>query len=211
MTEQEKIDRGVLFFPGDPELVAVKRRTHMLNQEFNLLTEAQAEEREAVIRKIVGEVGENTYFQGPIRFHYGVHTHIGHHCFFNFNITIQDDAKVVIGNHCDFGPNVTIVTPCHPLLPDERRGIETPDGRSLRLCWAEPVTIGDNVWVGANAVILPGVSIGDNCVIGAGTVVTKSIPANSVAVGNPARVIKTLSEADSLKHHPEILQDNKIL
>lgn len=95
------------------------------------------------------------------------------------------------------------MTPQHPLLPDERRALKTKDGREIRVCYAQPVTIGNDCWFGANVVVCPGVTIGDNCVIGAGSVVTKDIPANSIAVGNPCRVLRTLSDADSMKHHPE--------
>ena len=210
MTEQEKIDAGILFFPGDPELVAVKCRTHKLNQDFNRLYEDQTEQRNAILQQILGSMGEGTKFQGPIRFHYGVHTHVGAHCFFNFNITVQDDAEVWIGDHCDFGPNVTIVTPIHPMLADERVGIELPTGEKRRLCYARPVRIGNNCWFGANAVILPGVTIGDNCVIGSGSVVTRDVPADSFAAGNPARVIRKLTARDSLYYKPEVLGDVKL-
>ena len=97
------------------------------------------------------------------------------------------------------------------MLAAERRAIRVPDGRELRLCWARPVTVGNDCWLGANVVICPGVTIGDNCVIGAGSVVTRSIPANSFAAGNPCRVIRTLTDADSLRHRPEILGDCEIL
>lgn len=137
---------------------------------------------------------------GPIRFHYGCHTRVGAHCFMNFNFTVQDDAPVTIGDHNNFGPNVTIVTPMHPMLAEERRGMICSDGVERFLCYAKPVTIGNDCWFGANVVVCPGVTIGDNCVIGAGSVVTRDIPSNSFAAGVPARVVRTITEKDSVRN-----------
>ena len=209
--EEEKIMSGILFAPGDPELRELKHKAHNLNQDYNRLYEDQTEEREAILKDLLGGIGEGTFLQGPITFHYGCHTTIGKHVFINFNFTVQDDALVTIGDHCDFGPNVTIVTPVHPMLPGERRAMLDKDGNVRHLCYAKPVAIGHDCWIGANAVICPGVTIGENCVIGAGSVVTRDIPANSFAAGNPARVIRTITEADSMHHKPEILADNQIM
>ena len=211
MTEREKLEAGILFSPADPELAAIKRRTHDLNRDFNALYEGETDKRNAILRQILGGMGEGTYFQGPITFHYGVHTHVGKRCFFNFNLTVQDDGPVTIGDDCNFGPNVTIVTPVHPMLPDERKLLRTADGTLRRLCWARPVTIGSDCWFGANVVICPGVTIGDGCVIGAGSVVVKDIPPMSFAAGNPCRVIRTLTEADSMRHRPDIRADNEVI
>ena len=202
---------GLLFSPAEPWRKERKRKTHNLNLEYNRLYEDQTEAREAILREILGELQEGVFLQGPITFHYGIHTKIGRGTFINFNFTCQDDTAVTIGEHCNFGPNVTIVTPLHPMLAAERRAIRVADGRDLRLCWAKPVSVGNDCWLGANVVICPGVSIGDNCVIGAGSVVTRSIPANSFAAGNPCRVIRPLTDADSLRHRPEILGDCEIL
>ena len=202
---------GQLFSPAEPWRKERKRKTHNLNLDYNRLYEDQTEAREAILREILGELQEGVFLQGPITFHYGIHTKIGRGTFINFNFTCQDDTAVTIGEHCNFGPNVTIVTPLHPMLAAERRAIRVPDGRDLRLCWAKPVSVGNDCWLGANVVICPGVSIGDNCVIGAGSVVTRSIPANSFAAGNPCRVIRPLTDADSLRHRPEILGDCEIL
>lgn len=202
---------GLLFSPAEPWRKERKRKTHNLNLDYNRLYEDQTEAREAILREILGELQEGVFLQGPITFHYGIHTKIGRGTFINFNFTCQDDTTVTIGEHCNFGPNVTIVTPLHPMLAAERRAIRVPDGRDLRLCWAKPVTVGNDCWLGANVVICPGVTIGDNCVIGAGSVVTRSIPANSFAAGNPCRVIRPLTDADSLRHRPEILGDCEIL
>lgn len=202
---------GKMFTPAEPWRVEIKKRTHMLNQKYNALTEFQMEERKEVLREILGELNENVTLQGPITFHYGRHTKIGKNTFINFNFTCQDDAEVTIGEHCDFGPNVTIVTPMHPLLPEERLKLMCPDGVARRLCYAEPVHIGNNCWICANVTILPGVTIGEGCVIGAGSVVSKSIPPRSIAAGNPCRVIRTLSEADSMANLPEILGDCSVI
>lgn len=199
--------KGSLFSPAEEWRTEIKKRAHALNQKYNELTEYQPEERKEVLRELLGELNEGVSFNGPIRFHYGVHTKIGKNTFFNFNFTCQDDTEVTIGENCDFGPNVTIVTPLHPLLSNERKALRCPDGTEKRLCWAKPVVIGNGCWICANVTILPGVTIGDNCVIGAGSVVTRSIPANSLAVGNPCRVIRTLTEKDSLANMPEILGD----
>ena len=205
MTEEEKIRKGILFCPGNPDLKAMKLKAHNLNIDYNALYEDQTEERKAIIEKLLGDFGEGSFMQGPITFHYGTHTKIGAHCFINFNFTVQDDGEVTIGDNCNFGPNVTIVTPVHPMLPDERKQLLCPDGKLRRLCYAKPVHIGHDCWFGANVVVCPGVTVGENCVIGAGSVVVKDIPANSFAAGNPCRVIRTLSEADSMKYKQELL------
>ena len=152
-------------------------------------------------------MGEGTRIQGPIAFHYGKHTKIGRNFFGNFNLTIQDDGEVTIGDRCNFGPNVTIVTPIHPMVPEERNALLGPDGKPKRLCYAKPVHIGSDVWLGANVVVCPGVTIGDGCVIGAGAVVTRDIPPRTFAAGNPCRVIREITEQDSMAHKPEILAD----
>lgn len=202
---------GEMFFPNEKWRVERKMRTHMLNQKYNSLTEYQPEERKEVLKEILGELNENVGFQGPIRFHYGIHTKIGKNTFINFNFTCQDDTYVTIGENCDFGPNVTIVTPLHPMISAERKELLCPDGEKRRLCYAKPVVIGNGCWLCANVTVLPGVTIGDNCVIGAGSVVTRSIPANSFAAGNPCRVIRTLTESDSMENLPEILGDCKVI
>ena len=211
MTEDGKRAAGLLFFPGDPALKAIKLRTHKLNIDYNNTYEDETEKRAEILGEMLGELGEGSFLQGPVTFHYGQHTKIGKGVFINFNLTVQDDAEVTIGDHCDFGPNVTIVTPVHPMLADERKRMRNERGEEKRLCYAKPVHVGKNCWICANTTILPGVTIGDNCVIGAGSVVTRDIPANSFAAGNPARVIRTLTEADSMAHQPERLGGSSVI
>lgn len=211
MREEEKLLAGILFDPLDEGLRAIKLRTHNLNVDYNNTHEDESEKRAAILGEILGEFGEGGFIQGPIAFHYGKHTRIGRRFFGNFNLTIQDDAPVTIGDDCNFGPNVTIVTPIHPLLPDERRALFTASGERKQLCYARPVRIGRDCWLGASVTVCPGVTIGDNCVIGAGSVVTRDIPPNSFAAGVPCRVIRTLSESDSMRHKPEILADNRVI
>ena len=207
MGEEERIFQGIVFCPGDPELRAIKLRTHNLNVEYNQTFEDETEKRAELLSQMVGEMGENSFIQGPVYFHYGTHTKIGAHVFINFNFTVQDDAPVEIGDHCDFGPGVTIVTPIHPMIPEERNALLSPEGKPVRLCYAKPVHIGSDVWLGANVVVCPGVTIGDGCVIGAGAVVTRDVPPRTFAAGNPCRVIREITEADSMRHKPEILAD----
>lgn len=205
--EEERIFQGIVFCPGDPELVALKLRTHNLNVDYNNTYEDEYEKRAAILGEILGKMGEGTRIQGPIAFHYGKHTKIGRNFFGNFNLTIQDDGEVTIGDRCNFGPNVTIVTPIHPTVPEERNALLGPDGKPKRLCYAKPVHIGSDVWLGANVVVCPGVTIGDGCVIGAGAVVTRDVPPRTFAAGNPCRVIREITEQDSMAHKPEILAD----
>lgn len=211
MREEEKIKAGVLFCPGDPELVAIKRRTHDLNVDYNQTHEGEVEKRAAILAEIIGEMGEGVRIQGPIAFHYGKHTKIGAGFFANFNFTVQDDGEVTIGDHCNFGPNVTIVTPVHPMVAKERRAIRTAAGEEKHMCYAKPVHIGNDCWLGANVTVCPGVTIGDGCVIGAGSVVTRDIPPNSFAAGVPCRVVREITEADSMVHMPEVLADNQVI
>ena len=198
MTEEERLLGGKLYSPADPQLKKLKLKAHKLSQDYNRLYEDETQERDQILRELFAAIGEGTFIQGPIQIHYGCHTKIGRDCFLNFNLTIQDDAEVSIGDHCNFGPNVTIVTPLHPMIAKERRSVLCEDGTQRRLCWAKPVAIGHDCWLGANVVICPGVTIGDNCVIGAGSVVTHDIPDNSFAVGVPARVIRTIGEDESI-------------
>ena len=207
MGEEERIFQGIVFCPGDPELRAIKLRTHNLNVEYNQTFEDETEKRAELLSQMVGEMGENSFIQGPVYFHYGKHTKIGKKFFGNFNLTIQDDGEVTIGDRCNFGPGVTIVTPIHPMISEERNALLSPEGKPVRLCYAKPVHIGSDVWLGANVVVCPGVTIGDGCVIGAGAVVTRDVNPRTFAAGNPCRVIREITEADSMRHKPEILAD----
>ncbi len=211
MHEEEKIRAGILFCPADPELKAIKQKTHNLNVDYNGTHEDESQKRAAILSEMIGSLGDGCFLQGPIAFHYGKHTKIGKNFFANFHFTVQDDAEVTIGDDCNFGPNVTIVTPIHPMLATERKAIRTPKGETKTLCYAKPVHIGNNCWLGASVTVCPGVTIGDNCVIGAGSVVLRDIPANSFAAGVPCKVIRPLTEADSMRYKPEILADNTLL
>lgn len=209
-SEEEKLLAGELFMPGHDDLRAIKLRCHKLCTRYNLLFEDEVEARNRLVQAIFAQFGEGSFIQGPMQIHYGTHTYIGKRFFGNFNLVIQDDAEVHIGDRVNFGPNVTIVTPLHPLLPDERNALEAEDGSMRRLCWAKPVKVEDDCWLAANVVVQPGVTIGRGSVIGAGSVVTKDIPPMSLAYGNPCRVIRTLSEADSMAENPTLLGDYKV-
>ncbi len=211
MNEEEKIFKGKMFCPAAPELKAMKLKAHKLNRLYNETDEDEVEKRSAILAELVGSLGEGSFLQGPIYFHYGVHTTIGKNFFGNFNLTIQDDACVTIGDRCAFGPNVTIVTPLHPMKADERTLMRRADGSEKRLCYAKPVTIGNDCWFGASVTVCPGVTVGNNCVIGAGSLITRDIPDNSFAAGVPCRVIRSITDADSMKYKPEILGDDTVI
>ncbi|WP_345951106.1 sugar O-acetyltransferase [Mucilaginibacter sp. PAMB04274] len=180
-TEREKMLVGQPYHINDPELVEIRYQTRELVDEFNNTGPRDKDLKEALQRKIFGSVGDNVHIEKAIRIDYGINTTIGSNVFINFNFVLLDCAPVTIGNNVFIAPNVQIYTARHPIDPIER---------NKHIGSASPVNIGNDVWIGGNCVILPGVSIGDGCTIGAGSVVTKSIPANSVAVGSPCAVIK---------------------
>ena len=211
MSEEEKIFKGELFAPGAQELRALKLKSHNLSQAYSHTGEQETEKRAAIIGEMLAEFGEGSFMQGPVFFHYGRHTHIGKRVFINYNFTCQDDGQVTIGDDCNFGPNCTIVTPVHPMLPDERYLMYDENGEKKHLCYARPVVIGHDCWFGANVVICPGVTVGDSCVIGAGSVVTRDIPSGSFAAGVPCRVIRPIGPEDSMANKPEILGRNRVI
>lgn len=183
--EWQKMLSGEIYDAMHPEFHLRLARTRNLIREFNDLMPMDSESQRSLLRRILGRTGERFHFNQPFRCDYGCNILIGEDFFANFNLTILDEALVTIGDHCFIGPNVSIYTACHPL---------TPALRDTGAEWAEPVTIGNSVWIGGGATILPGVTIGNNCVIGAGSVVTRDVPDNSVVGGNPARIIKTVQE-----------------
>ena len=146
------------------------------------------EKRGQLLKEMFAEIGEGCYVEPPLHSNFGgYHVHFGKNVYANFNLTLVDDTHIYVGDFTMFGPNVTIATAGHPICPELReKGLQ----------YNMPVHIGKNCWIGANAVVLPGITIGDNVVIGAGSVVTKDIPSNVVAVGNPCRVLRQVSEHD---------------
>ena len=183
MTEKEKSYAGILYQPGDPELVADRDITVQKLYAYNNLHPLEREARRAAIRDLLGAVGDNCTVEQPLFCTYGYNVTLGDNCFLNVNCTLVDSGKITIGNNVFIAPNVCLITEEHAMDVEQRlAGLE----------YAHPVTIGDNVWICTGALILPGVTIGANSVIGAGSVVTKDIPANCLAVGNPCCVIRSL-------------------
>lgn len=198
MTEEEKIFAGKMFDPRKQELKDIKHKAHIACQKFNAMDEYDLQ-RSRVIGEILGKTGKVYYFQGPVQFNYGCHTFIGENFFANFNLTVMDDGPIYIGDNVCFGPNVSLMATNHPLIAQERMGLDE-QGRTTMAEFAEEIRIGNNVWIACNATVIGGVTIGDNVVIGAGSVVTKDIPAGYLAYGNPARPVRPITEADSKKH-----------
>lgn len=184
MTEKEKTRLGLLYDANyDEELLAERRRCKELCFQFNQLSPLKELEQKEIIGKLFGKTKENFCVTAPFYCDYGYNIEIGENFYSNHNLVILDGAKVEIGDNVFIAPNCCITTAGHPINIDERnRGLE----------YAYPIKIGNNVWIGAGVNILPGVTIGDNVTIGAGSVVNKSVPANSIAVGNPCKVIKTI-------------------
>ena len=198
MTEEEKIFAGKMFDPRKQELKDIKHKAHIACQKFNAMDEYDPQ-RSRVIGEILGKTGKVYYFQGPVQFNYGCHTFIGENFFANFNLTVMDDGPIYIGDNVCFGPNVSLMATNHPLIAQERMGLDE-QGRTTMAEFAEEIRIGNNVWIACNATVIGGVTIGDNVVIGAGSVVTKDIPAGYLAYGNPARPVRPITETDSKKH-----------
>ena len=202
MTEKEKMLAGKVYDPADGELVTMREKAHRLSQEYNSLPETDI--RRADIMKKLGIAGNSAYFQGPVQFDYGCFTTVGKNFYANFNFTCVDCCPVTIGDNVFFGPNVSILTPVHPLCWQDRNAYIRQHGIQTDREYAKPITIGSNCWIAGNVTICGGVTIGDGCVIGAGSVVTRDIPAGSLAVGVPCRVIREITETDSLQNHPEL-------
>lgn len=184
--EMEKIMKsGEMYNSYDPELFKEQWRLNDIMYEFNQTRPSDRERLQELLEELLGSMGENCVIEPPLRVNWGKNCHLGDNVYVNFNLTVVDDADVYIGDDVMIAPNVTIATAGHPLDAELRRqGMQT--NHSVR--------IGSGVWIGAGAIILPGVTIGDNTTIGAGSVVTRDIPANVVAYGNPCRVQKKLSE-----------------
>ena len=198
MKEEEKIFAGYMFDPRKQELKDIKHKAHEACRQFNAMDEYNPD-RSRIIGDILGGKGSVYYFQGPVQINYGCHTFIGENFFANFNLTVMDDARIYIGDNVCFGPNVSLMATNHPLLPQERLGLDN-EGRMTMAEYAEDIHIGHNVWLACNVTVLGGVRIGDNVVIGAGSVVTKDIPDGYLAYGNPCRPVRRITEQDSQLH-----------
>lgn len=180
--EWEKMLAGKVYDAGAPGFGKVLMKTRHILKQYNDL-DPDSPELEPILRNLFGSCGEKICVNQPFHCDYGCNIHVGENFFANFNLTILDEALVTIGNNCFIGPNVSIYTACHPLNPTER---------NTMVEWAEPVTIGDNVWIGGSATLVPGVTIGDNSIIAAGAVVTRDVKPGTIVGGNPARLIKTI-------------------
>lgn len=184
----DKMHSGDLYLPDD-ESILEEQFTYLDKlYEYNSIPQTQLKKREKFLKEMFAEIGEDCYIQPPFYANWGgKHVHFGKKIYANFNLTLVDDTFIYVGDYTMFGPNVTVATAGHPI---------NPELREQAYQYNAPVTIGKNCWIGAGAVILPGVTIGDNSVIGAGSVVTKDIPQNVVAVGNPCRVLREIGEKD---------------
>jgi hypothetical protein len=203
MSEKEKMLAGKIYDPTDKELTILRTKAHRLSQHYNTLFEDD-DLRNTIIDELIPSKGEGLYLQGPIYFDYGIFTSFGKNCYANFNFTVLDVCPVNIGGNVFFGPNCSLMTPLHPLRWQERNIKFKDDKTAYDDEYAKPINIGDNCWISANVVITGGVTIGEGCVIGAGSVVTKNIPANSLAAGNPCKVIREINEKDSIKYKKEL-------
>ena len=183
-----RMHTGQLYFCTDPALAEDQTAAQELMYEYNHTRPGQQALRQTLLKQMFAQIGENTFIQPPFHANWGgKFAHFGHDVYANFNLTMVDDTDIYVGNNVLFGPNVTLCAGTHPIHIELRR---------QQAQYNLPVRIGNNVWIGGNTFVMPGVTIGDNSVIGAGSVVTKDIPANVVAVGNPCRVLRPISEAD---------------
>ena len=189
MTNAEKMHLTMLYDPADGDIV--EEQTACLDRlyDFNHTRPTEMDKRQALMKEMFAEIGENCYIEPPFHANWGgKHVHFGKNVYANFNLTMVDDTHIYVGDYTMFAPNVTVATAGHPIDPALRE-------RALQ--YNAPVHIGRNCWIGAGALIMPGVTIGDNTVIGAGSVVTRDIPSGVVAVGNPCRVMREIGEKDN--------------
>ena len=179
----ERMLVGDLYIADDPAIFAAQQRAMELMEAFNTAHAADRDGRLGILRDLLGSIGDGTEIRPPFYCDYGRHTHIGERTFINFGLVALDVAPIVIGDDAQIGPRVQLLTPTHPLEAKPRRDK-----------WeaAAPITIGDNVWLGGGVIVCPGVTIGENTVVGAGSVVTRDLSAGVLAVGTPARVLRSL-------------------
>ncbi|MGW6141328.1 sugar O-acetyltransferase [Streptomyces sp. NPDC055144] len=182
-TNLERMLAGDLYIADDPEIARRQQRAMRLAARYQDAFIEDADKARPILADLLDSVGEGVEVRPPLYVDYGSNITIGARTFVNYHLTALDVARITIGEDCQIGPNVQLLTPTHPVEPQPRRD---------KLEAALPITIGDNVWLGGGVIVCPGVTIGDNSVIGAGAVVTKDVPANVVAVGNPARPVRTL-------------------
>lgn len=187
MNIKTRVHSQKVYFCDNEELASEQTKCLDVLYDFNHTRPTEGQKRQEIMKTLFAEVGENCYIEPPLHANWGIHTHLGKNFYANFNLTLVDDTHIFIGDHVMIGPNVTIATAGHPIDPDLRKKVTQ---------FNIPVKIANNVWIGAHSVVLPGVSIGENSVIGAGSIVTKDIPENVIAVGNPCRVLREISERD---------------
>jgi maltose O-acetyltransferase len=182
-TNRERMLAGDLYIADDPDNARLAQRALRLADAYHRASVAEDGDARALLVELLGTLGEDAYVKPPLFVDYGENLHIGPRTFVNYNLTALDVATITIGADCQLGPGVQLLTPTHPVEPEPRRD---------KLEAALPIVLGDNVWLGGGVIVCPGVTIGDNTVVGAGAVVTKDLPANVVAVGNPARVVREI-------------------
>lgn len=199
MTEnRERMQKGLIYDPTDKELMKEQGALIARVNEYNATSPAETEKRAALIKEMFAEAGEGCYIEPPFHANWGgKHVRLGNYVYANFNLTLVDDGNIDIGDNVMFAPNVTVITATHPVLPSLReKGLQF--NVDVKIC--------SNVWIGAGAIIMPGITVGENSVVGAGSVVTKDVPPNTVVVGNPARVLREIGERDRLYY----FRDKKI-
>ncbi len=185
-SEREKMLSGDLYRASDPELSAALLRSAQLQDRYNATQAEESGLRTELLRQLLGSIGDNCTIRPSFHCDYGSNIRMGRNCFVNFNCVFLDCAQITIGDDLQMAPAVQLYTATHPLNPEPRRsGLE----------YAKPITIGNNVWIGGGAIILPGITIGDHSIIGAGSVVTRSVPPMTIAAGNPARVIRDVPQS----------------
>lgn len=179
---------GKLYLPSDEEIMKIQLACMELLYDFNMTRPSEMDKRESLMKEMFGDIGKDCYIEPPFHANWaGRNVHFGDGIYANFGLTCVDDTDIYVGSHTMFGPNVVLATAGHPILPELRvHGIQ----------YNQPVVIGENCWLGAGVVVLPGVTIGDNTVVGAGSIVTRDIPANVIAVGNPCKVLREINEHD---------------
>ena len=198
MTQKERMEKGLVYYCADEEIMGDQEKCLEKLYDYNATRPSQGELRAKMLKDMFAEFGEGTYIEPPLHSNWGgKHTHLGKYVYANFNLTLVDDSHIYIGDYCMLGPNVVIATAGHPINPELRQRVTQ---------YNADVHIGNNVWLGAGVIVMPGVTIGDNSVIGAGSIVTKDIPANVVAVGNPCRVMREIGEKDKIYY----FKDKKI-